>query len=238
MSDRVGYAFNDDVAELRLDDGKVNAMSRPFFDALNGALDRAEKDQARAVVIAGRAGVFSAGLNLKVLPTLEPEELKNTLINFGHTMLRVYNFPIPTVAAITGHAIAGGFVLMAACDLRFAAEGPHRIHLNEVALGLTLPTWATIIAESAVPPQWQTETILHARPCTPEEALARGIIQRVVSPADKIVDEARDAAKELTALDTATYAKVKAAKREVALERALAFVEIDASRLDLNKAAR
>lgn len=238
MADRVEYAFNNDVAELRLDDGKVNAMSQVFFDALNDALDRAEKDQARAVVIAGRPGVFSAGLNLKVLPTLGPEELKSTLINFGHTMLRVYNFPIPTVAAVTGHAIAGGFVLMSACDLRFVAEGPHRIHLNEVALGLTLPTWATIISESAVPPQWQTETILHARPYTPAEALDRGIINRVVSPAEKLLDEARAAAKELTALDTTTYANVKAAKREVGMQRALAFVEKDASRLDLKKAAR
>ena len=238
MSDRVEYAFNDDVAELRLDDGKVNAMSHPFFDALNGALDQAEKDGARAVLIAGRPGVFSAGLNLKVLPTLKPDELKSTLINFGHTMLRVYNFPIPTVAAVTGHAIAGGFVLMSACDLRFAAEGPHRIQLNEVALGLTLPTWATIISESAIPPQWQTEAILHSRLYTPAEALERGIINRVVSPAEKLLDEARAAARELTALDTAAYARVKTAKRELGMKRALAHVEKDASRLDLKQAAR
>ncbi len=238
MSDRVEYALNDDVAELRLDDGKVNAMSQPFFDALNGALDRAEKDEARAVVIAGRPGVFSAGLNLKVLPTLAPHELKSTMVSFGNTMLRVFGFPIPTIAAVTGHAIAGGFVLMSACDVRFVAEGPHRIHLNEVALGLTLPTWAIIITESAVPPRWQTETILHAHPYTPPEALDRGIIDRVVSPAEKLIDEARGAAKELAALDTTTYANVKARKRDLCMQRALSFVEKDASRLEIKQAAR
>src|SRR6185503_13726107 len=127
--------------------GKVNAMAMPFFEGLNAALDRAEREKPGAVVVAGRPGYFSAGLNLKVLPTLAPDDFRRTMLTFGRTMLRVFTFPIPTVAAVTGHAIAGGAMLAFACDLRHVADGQFRIHLNEVAIGLTLPTWAIMLAQ-------------------------------------------------------------------------------------------
>src|SRR5437016_5015568 len=151
MTDRISYAVDGNVARITLDDGKVNAMSLPFFEALGAALDRAEREKPGAVVITGRAGYFSAGLDLKLMPTLAPDELQRMLLSFGRTMLRVFTFPIPTVAALSGHAIAGGAMLAFACDLRYAAAGAFRLHLNEVAIGLTLPTWAIVVAQSAVP---------------------------------------------------------------------------------------
>src|SRR5438309_1068196 len=108
MTDRISYAVDGNVARITLDDGKVNAMSLPFFEALGAALDRAEREKPGAVVITGRAGYFSAGLDLKLMPTLAPDELQRMLLSFGRTMLRVFTFPIPTVAALSGHAIAGG----------------------------------------------------------------------------------------------------------------------------------
>src|SRR5882724_5165267 len=108
MTDRISYAVDGNVARITLDDGKVNAMSLPFFEALGAALDRAERERPGAVIITGRPGVFSAGLDLKLLPTLGAAELRTTLITFARTMLRVFLFPIPTVAAVGGHAIAGG----------------------------------------------------------------------------------------------------------------------------------
>src|SRR5437870_13436027 len=154
-------------------------MTLAFFEGLNAVPERAERERPGAVVMAGRAGVFSAGLNLKVLPTLAPEELKRTMVAFGRTMLRVFTFPIPTVAAVTGHAIAGGAMLAFACDLRLMAEGPHRVQLNETAIGLTLPTWAIVIAESAIPLRWRTEAILHARLYSPEDAHERALVHAV-----------------------------------------------------------
>ena len=108
MADTIRCDVSDNVAQITLDDGKVNAMALAFFAGLNAALDRAEHERPGALVIAGRAGVFSAGLDLKVLPTLAPDALERTMVAFGRTMLRVFTFPIPTVAAVTGHAIAGG----------------------------------------------------------------------------------------------------------------------------------
>src|SRR5690349_2282177 len=218
MEDAVRYAVHDRIAEITLDDGKVNAMTLGFFEALGAALDRAERDRPGAVVVAGRAGVFSAGLNLKVLPTLPPDELRRTMLAFGRTMLRVFTFPIPTVAAVSGHAIAGGAMLAFACDLRVAAEGAFRIHLNEVAIGLTLPSWAIVLAHSAVPPRWHTEAILHARSYSPDEALERGIVDAVARPASAVVEQARAAAAPLTALDQAAYAVSKVRHRAMAVE--------------------
>ncbi len=218
MSAAIRYERQDQIARLTLDDGKVNAMSMPFFQALNAALDQAESDRAGAVVITGRAGIFSAGLNLKVLPTLSSADFQATMLAFGRTMLRVFTFPIPTVAAVSGHAIAGGAMLMFACDLRYVAEGPFRIHLNEVAIGLALPSWAIALAHSAVPPRWHTEAILHARLYSPDDALERGIIDQVVRPADRLLEAAQAAATPLAAFDPVAYATSKRRHRAMAVK--------------------
>jgi enoyl-CoA hydratase len=208
----VTYEREGAVARITLDDGKVNAMNPAFFAALGAALDRAEEERPGAIVLTGRPGYFSAGLDLKLLPTLPREELRATLLTFGRTMLRVFLFPIPTVAAVSGHAVAGGAMLAFACDLRWMADGPFRIHLNEVAIGLPLPSWAIALAHAAIPLRFQTEALLHARAYSPVEACERAIVHGVV-PAERLLAEALAAAQPLTALDQAAYATSKARHR-------------------------
>ncbi len=229
MSDSIRYTLSDGVAEIVLDDGKVNAMDGPFFDGLNAALDRAERDAARALVLAGRPGSLSAGLNVKLLPTLPRAEYARTVVTFGHTMLRLWTAPHPTVAAVTGHAVAGGALLAFACDRRVVADGPVRIQMNETAIGLPLPTWAMVICESAIPVRWQIEVILHARPHTPAEALARGMVDEVVPP-DAVLARAREAAVTLAALDRDAYALSK--RRLRAQTVAWATQHLEAEMLD------
>ena len=220
MSEAVAYTRREGIAEIVLDDGKVNAMSSAFFAGLNAALDRAAGDDSGAVVVAGRGGYLSAGLNIKLLPTLPPDELTRTLVTFGRTLLRLWTFPLPTVAAVTGHAVAGGAVLAFACDRRFVADGPFRIQMNETAIGLTLPSWAIAICEAAMPARCHNEALLHAKPYTPAEALASGMIDDVVAP-DDVVARARTAAAALTALDRTAYAMTKQRLRS----RAVAWAE-------------
>ena len=225
MADTVTYTPDGSIARITLDDGKVNAMSLDLFEALGATLDRAEREKPGAVVIAGRPGFFSAGLNLKLLPTLPPADLRTTLVAFGRIMLRVFTFPIPTVAAVTGHAVAGGAMLMFACDLRWVAEGPFRIHLNEVAIGLTLPSWALAIAYSAIPSRWHTEALLHARAYSPDEALERGMAHGVARPAERVIAEASAAAGPLIALDQPAYAASKARHRAMVVRWASDLLE-------------
>lgn len=231
------YAIDDRVAIVTLDDGKVNAMSLPFFQELTAVLARAEQDDAGALVIAGRPGAFSAGLNLKLLPTLAPEPLKATLVEFGHTMLRVFTSPVPLIAAVTGHAIAGGAFLALACDARVMADGPYRLHINEIAIGLTVPSWAIAIAESVIGPRWRTEAILHARPYTPAEALGRGFVDAVCDP-DDVLSHAHALAAPLLALDRKSYTVTKRRERDSAVRRAEALIESEMVGLPVSPARR
>jgi enoyl-CoA hydratase len=208
------YEQHERIAEITLDDGKVNAMGPAFFDDLNALLDRAEREKPGALVLAGREGFYSAGLNIKLLPTLTPEELTRTLQSFGNTLLRVWSFPIPTVAAVTGHAVAGGLFLAFACDRRIMARGAFRLHANEHLIGLPLPSWAQAITESLVGSgAIFTELMLHARPLTPDEALDRRMVDEVVD-AGMVISRAREVAEPLAALSQRAYAITKARLRQ------------------------
>ena len=104
----INYRFDDAVAEIHLDDGKANVLRTEWFHEFARTLDRASKDGARAISIRGREGIFSGGLDTKWIPTLDKPRLVELIEAFGETMIKLWTSPIPTVAAISGHAIAGG----------------------------------------------------------------------------------------------------------------------------------
>jgi enoyl-CoA hydratase len=213
------------MAQITFDDGKANAMSVPFFAELDGMLDRAQADGARVVLFAGRPGMFSGGLDVKLLPTLSRDALRELSATFARTMLRIYQFPIPTIAACTGHAIAGGAILAFACDRRFAADGPFRIQMNEVAIGIPLPSWMLLIAGTAIPLSWQASVLLHARPVTPAEAFERGIVDGLVDASGDVVAHARANASDLLALAAEAYATTKRRQRGDSVARVLELLD-------------
>jgi len=215
----VTYVPGEPIAEIHLDDGKVNAMGPAFFAAMNAALDEVERQPPGALVFSGRPGMFSAGLDVKLLPTLAPDVLERTLMAFGRTMLRIWTLGVPTVAAVGGHAIAGGALLAFACDLRFVAEGAYRLHMNEHLIGLAIPTWAIEICKAAIPSRWHTEALLAARAYAPAEALERGMVDGVVA-GERIVEHARAAITPLAAFERDAYAGTKRRMRIAAVERA------------------
>ena len=171
--EKVTYILEDGIAQITMDDGKANSMNWIFFEEMGKSMDQAENDGAKVLVITGRPGFFSGGLDLKLLPTLSASEMGDFATTFARTMLRVFSFPVPTIAASTGHAVAGGAMLTFACDRRFAIDGPYRIQMNETSIGITLPSWMFLIARSAIPSQWRNEALLHARVYNPKEALER-----------------------------------------------------------------
>ncbi|MEW6272199.1 MAG: enoyl-CoA hydratase-related protein [Thermodesulfobacteriota bacterium] len=219
------YEIDDRVARITLDDGKANAMSVPFFDELERLLDRADADGAGALVIAGRPGMLSGGLDLKLLPTLSRDALNELTRRFARTMLRVFTLPMPTVAACTGHAIAGGAILSFACDVRLALDGPFRIQMNEVAIGIPVPSWMLLIAGAAVPSRCRAEVLLHARVYGPREASEHGIVSELVADGGDPVGRATERAAALAALSRDAYATTKRRMRAADAERALALLE-------------
>lgn len=198
-----------DFAVIHLDDGRVNAIQDQFLLELNRALDKCEADDSvQCVVLAGRPGVFSAGLDLKVLPGLPPEQLKQTLLNFGSTVVRLFNFPKPTIAEVTGHAIAGGAVLTLCCDLRLAAGGEFKWGLTEVVLGIAIPWFIALIADESLPIQSRTPVLLHGVTLTPLEAHQSGIFHGVF-PGDTLEMESERRAEALAKVSPTAYRETK-----------------------------
>ena len=142
----VNYELDGLVAVVQLDDGKANAISHEMADQINAALDRAERDGARAVVIVGRPGKFCAGFHL---PTMQAsvESARDLLRVGGDLAVRLFLFPAPVVLAVTGHALAMGAILLMATDVRIGASGDFKIGMNEVGIGMPVPRFATELAD-------------------------------------------------------------------------------------------
>src|ERR1041384_657455 len=126
-----------EVALITLQSGKVNAVGPDFLQTFGKLLD--EVASARAVVLTGAGNAFSAGLDLPSLIDLDRSTMRRFIDLFDQLMLRIFELPMPLIASINGHAIAGGCVLALQCDLRLAADKEARIGLNETQLGIGLP---------------------------------------------------------------------------------------------------
>ena len=222
---KMQYAFEDRIARITLDDGKMNVMNWDFFKELNDSLDQALTDKAAALIFTGRPGVFSAGLDLKLLMTQTlPEILKFQRV-FADIMMRVYLFPIPTIAAYCGHSIAGGAILSYACDRFMAVDGPYKVQINEVANKMILPTWISLICRSSIPPRWWKEALLHAHMYTPREAYDKGIIDDLIDEGGDVLAAAKTYAQDLFRLDAKAYGATKKIMRQKEADYALEVFE-------------
>ncbi len=149
MSAPVHYATKDSIAVIKMDDGKVNALGPTMQQALNDAIDRAEADDAGALVITGNERVFSGGFDLKILTSGEVQPAIDMLRGGFELAYRLLSFPKPVVMACTGHAIAMGAFLLSSGDHRVAAHA-YNIQANEVAIGMVIPYAALRDHEAAV----------------------------------------------------------------------------------------
>ncbi|MEO7917219.1 MAG: enoyl-CoA hydratase/isomerase family protein [Dokdonella sp.] len=130
---------HDAIHELRLARPPVNALDPELLRALHAAIKAAPDDGARALILSGRPGMFSAGLDVPTLLGLDRATLGEVWRDFFGICGALAASPIPTVAALTGHSPAGGAVIALYCDYRIMARGEFRIGLNEVQVGLPVP---------------------------------------------------------------------------------------------------
>ncbi|SFQ77449.1 enoyl-CoA hydratase [Halopseudomonas formosensis] len=215
MSELVSYSFSDGIARLGLDNGKANALSPEVFEALNAALDRAEQDRA-VVVISGKPGIFSGGYDLKVM-TASPEAAKG-LVSIGSSLSRrLLAHPYPVVAVCTGHAIAKGAFLLLSCDYRIGVQGPFKIGLNEVAIGMTMHHAGIELARARLTNSAFNRSVINAEMFSPEQAVEAGFLDRAV-PAEELEAEAMAIARQLTQLNMTAHRKTKLKARKGLLE--------------------
>ncbi|NLA34191.1 MAG: crotonase/enoyl-CoA hydratase family protein [Actinobacteria bacterium] len=185
-----------DVAVITIDDGKANAISFAVLEQLNAALDAAETN-ARAVVILGREGKFSAGFDLKVM-TGEVDGARRLLGGGAELGLRLFEFPIPVVLGVTGHALAMGGILITTADYRVGADGPFKIGLNEVAIGMPVPMFAVELCRDRLSKTYLTRSLQHAELFAPSAALAANYLDEVVE-ADQVAARSIEVAARLAA---------------------------------------
>ncbi len=162
--------------------GKANALRPELVTALSEALNDLEAMPPDLVVLTGEDRFFSAGLDLVTLHALERTAFESFCQELDALFLRLYELPTITVAAVNGHAVAGGAVLMLCCDRRIASAGPAKIGLNETQLGLPFPGACLDVLESVLAPSTFASVVLTGRMLSVDEAQGLGLIDEVVPP--------------------------------------------------------
>ena len=196
------------VAVITLDDGKANALSQSMIADVRAALTGAEVDaNCIAAVIAGREGRFSAGFDLSVMQAGDQQAITSLVADGGELVRHIYGATVPVVAACTGHALAAGALMLLGADVRVGADGPYKVGLNEVAIGMTLPEWAYTIARERLSKRHLQRSITNARLTDPAGAVDVGFLDRVV-PLDQVVNAAVEEAAALAALDAKAYSRM------------------------------
>jgi enoyl-CoA hydratase len=214
MPDPVSYSCDGSIATITLDDGKANALSPGMQASINGALDRAEADQA-VTILTGRPGVFSGGFDLRVLGAGGDEAV--AMLRGGFELAhRLMSFPRPVIVACTGHAVAMGSFLLLSADYRVGADGPFRIVANEVAIGLTMPHSALAILRWRLSPAYFDRAVLLSETFDPQSAVAAGFLDRVVDAA-QVVSAASEVATAAAQLDARAHVATKRRARKVTL---------------------
>ena len=213
MAELARYELEDGIATITMDDGKVNALSIEMLRSVLAALDRAEEDGS-VVVLTGRETYLSAGFDLKVFSE-RPGEIVEMLTLGARLSERVLSFPTPVLVACNGHAIAAGTFALLAADLRIGVEGPYKLGLNEVKIGLTVPLYVVELARQRLTPRDFNRSLTHRHDVLSPEAVPAGLLDRVV-PAEELRDVSLAAAEELAELNMEAHAATKLRVRAAA----------------------
>jgi enoyl-CoA hydratase len=184
MAQPVELVVSDDgIGVLAMQHGKVNAIDLELLAALDAALETARAEGARGLVLSGSGSCFSAGVDLRRVLDGGATYLQTFLPRLRDTFQRLAECPLPLVAAVNGHAIAGGFIFLAAADRAILADGPARLGTTELLVGVPFPTIAFELVRLRAGDVQAAELILEGTTFTAEQALAKHLVDEVVAPA-------------------------------------------------------
>lgn len=220
----VGVEQRDGIAVITLDRPPANAFSPDLVGRLRAVLR--ESAGAKGIVLtSANPRLFSAGWDLTLVSAMDRSAMKDHVEGYCDLVREIFLYPAPLVAALPGHAIAGGLIVAAAADERYAAEGPGRFGLSEVALGVPLPGCCLELFRYVLGARAMERLTASAENMPADRALAIGLLDRVVPPAD-LLDSALERARQLARGSARAYAEVKRRARAEAVAR------FDASRTD------
>ena len=206
------------IAVVTLRHGKANALDIELCGELTKCFEELRRSDANAVVLTGQGRMFSAGVDLIRLSSGGPDYVREFLPALHRLYDAVFFHPKPVVAAINGHAIAGGCVLACCADRRIMARGSGRIGVTELLVGVPFPALAFEIVRFAVPARYLPEFTFGGATYDTDAALQRGWVDELVE-ADTLMAAAMFAAKQLAALSPAAFAQTKKQLRQETSER-------------------
>jgi len=204
---------------LRIDRPPANAIDLDLANEFATALEGVETtDGIGALVVTGVENCFSAGLDLKALPTYDRAQQQAMVMQVNRLFGGLYGLPLPTVAAVNGHSIAGGVILTLACDYRIGAEGDYKLGLAEARVGVPFPVAAMAIVQSELSHPVARTMVLTARNSSPRDALSMGVLDEL-QPPELLMPRAIEIAQEMAALPHSIYGRIKRDLRGAALAR-------------------
>lgn len=216
-----------DIAVLTMSHGKANALDIEFCDALAARFLDLRKADAKAVVLTAQGNIFSAGVDLKRLSAGGAAYIRQFLPALHRLYEAVFFYPKPVIAAVNGHAIAGGCVLACCADRRIMVRQGARIGVTEILVGVPFPALAFEIVRFAVPPRYLPEFTLFGATYAGDEALRRGWVDELAEP-EEVIEDAVAVARELALLSPAAFAQTKSQIRQPVAER----VQLDGKMTD------
>ncbi len=200
------YQLVEGVAHLSMDDGKVNALGTASLTSLGEHLDQAEKDEVSAIVLSGREGKFCAGFNLAEIR--DPEGAMALRRQFIDLVLRLFESEKPVVIACSGHALGAGAALLVAADRRVGLDGDFKLGFNEASVGVTISQATIELARYRMPMPW-FESIISGTTFAPQQAIAAGLLDELVSDPAMLLSESFRVARELSTVPTNIFSAMK-----------------------------
>ena len=207
------------VAVFRLDRPPVNALDLEFACEVEAAFSALTATQGvGAIVLTGTDGCFSAGLDLRRIPFYGPEEQRMMIHTANRMLARLYGCPLPVVAAVSGHAVAAGLILLLACDYRVGSSASCKLGLSEARVGIPFPAVAMHVLQAEVAPNVARVLTLRGQNITSQAALAFGLLDELQAP-DRVLPAAVETAHDLASMPADGYAKLKRQLRAATLAR-------------------
>jgi enoyl-CoA hydratase len=219
MSELVSIERHDGIAVLRIERPPANAIDLDLCGSMERQLQGAMDGEPGALVLTGGSGpFFSGGLDLKVVPYYTTEQQRKMILAINRMVARLYSCPVPVVAAVNGHAIAGGLILAMIADYRVGPTGPALFGLTEARAGIAFPAGPMIVLQAEIPPHQVRQITLQARNFGPAEAIERGVLDEIRSP-ESVLERALEVAVDMATIPAETYRRIKHQVRAAAIAR-------------------
>ena len=208
MSEKIAtIKKEDDISIITLDDGKANVFSPEMSNQLNACLDEVDTESG-CVIITGREGMFSAGLNLKIIQSGDVDRIVEMSSSAFKLLARIFSFPRPVIAACSGHGIALGTFLICCCDYRIGIKGEYMLGANEMRTNMVIPTPILELIKFRVNDSHKYRAVLGAEMYNFNQAQEIGLIDDVVD-IDNLMSAATEKAKDLATMGHPSYTMTK-----------------------------